>query len=102
MTKMICVNQDKLGKIVGYGFWTFITILLLIFLVASTLEVQSIYKYESDRPYSSCDYKYDKIFDDGYGTCFDSFDYRDKDAMVYIRNYSAIIFSIIDFIVIGL
>lgn len=41
MTKIICVNQNKLGKIVGYGFWSFITcglVLMLMFTVIESLD----------------------------------------------------------------
>ncbi len=38
MTKIICVNQNKLGKIIGYGFWIFITIGLLSILALTLIE----------------------------------------------------------------
>ncbi len=102
MTRKICINQNYFGKSIGYGLWGLMTIGILILLIASTLEVNSIYKTTNDNDHFDCDYRYNKIFDDDYGTCLDIIEYTDKNGWVHYRQYYGILFAIIDCIGIGL
>ena len=52
MTKIICVNQSKFKKALGYGSWVIITGFLIFVLIANSIEQQNVY-VPTDMPYSS-------------------------------------------------
>jgi len=46
--KEYCVNKSKFDKCLGYGSWSIITTVLLVFLTASIIEFNSIYEEDPE------------------------------------------------------
>ncbi len=83
MTRIICINQDKFGKLVGYGFWTFITcglMLMLMFTVIESLDRSDVRIEEHYNQDRICYYTY--IYDRNY--CYWENDWDDEFLEAYV------------------
>lgn len=90
---IICINEKRLRQVLGYGFWGLITMTLVVFGIASYIELNNQYFEEGSYFDKYC---HDSVLfeDDRY--CYDIFDKDDGQQfwLMFIPN-------IINIIIIG-
>ena len=99
-TRIICVPKNRVQQCIGYGFWAIITVGIMSLFIASTVEINSIYKAEPVSQYESDRYCYVGVFD-GIEYCMHVYAYEDRKGLPHLTHMLSTIAVTINTIVIG-
>lgn len=62
MTKIICINQKRLGQGIGYGLWSLLTFGLVLMMFVTTIESQSLEPVQRNDWGTYYEYCYKSLF----------------------------------------
>ncbi|HSA76915.1 MAG TPA: hypothetical protein VLE02_05170 [Nitrosarchaeum sp.] len=100
MTIKVCINQHRFTQGIFYGLWTLATFGILLLVIASSYEIQSLYGGE-DTYTNYCYFMYTSFFSHEEKCAGDIFD-KSKEALVPQSHYKVGLgFTVIDFGLIG-